>query len=95
MKGINVDIVPAKGTVPVADRAIRTVKERFRALWHSLPFKMMPKLMIIHGIYNCVKWLNTFPPKGGISTTYSPRTIITGRPINYKNHCDIPFGSYV
>jgi hypothetical protein len=64
-------------------------------MFHRTPFGMWPKIMVTHGVYNAVKWLNTFPPKGGLTTTYSPRTIITGRNIDYKRHCKIPFGSYV
>ena len=92
---LKVTIVPSRAHLPVLDRMIRTIKERYRALFHRLPYSMWPKLMIIHAVTNAVKWLNTFPPKGGISTTYSPRTIITGRQIDFKNHCTISFGSYV
>ena len=92
---IEVNIVPAQAHVPVIERAIRTIKERYRAMYHRAPYSMWPKLMIIHGATNAVKWLNTFHPQGGISTTYSPRTIITGRQIDFKSHCTSPFGSYV
>jgi hypothetical protein len=92
---LHLNITPAESHVPVVDRIIRTIKERYRASYHRLPFSMWPKAMIIHGVSNAVKWLNAFPPKGGISTTYSPRTIITGRQMDYKKHCTIPFGSYV
>ncbi len=56
---------------------------------------MWPKIMIIRGASEVAKWLNTFPPSGGISTTYSPRAIIIGRPVDYDKHCKIRFGSYV
>eukprot|EP00957_Ditylum_brightwellii_P143149 10906854-Ditylum_brightwellii.AAC.1 len=39
-------------------------------------------------------WLNAFPPRGGVSNTFSLRTIITGMVLNTNKHCRIPFGSY-
>ena len=78
-----------------AERTARTIKERYRALYHSAPYGMWPKIMVIRGASYAVKWLNTFPPAGGISQAYSPRTIITGRTIDYDKHCKIPFGQYV
>eukprot|EP00957_Ditylum_brightwellii_P131874 10056653-Ditylum_brightwellii.AAC.1 len=41
-----------------------------------------------------VIWLNAFAPKSGISSTYSPRAIVRGTHLTYKNHCKIPFGAY-
>ena len=43
----------------------------------------------------CARWLNMFPPMGGISTYYSPLAILMGRILDYEKHCKIPFGSYV
>ena len=77
------------------ERQIQVLKERFRALWHRLPFKMWPRTMIINGLRDVTKWLNAFPPKGGLSAAFSPRTIITGHHIDYEKHCKISFGSYV
>ena len=42
-----------------------------------------------------MKWLNMFPPKGRMSSSYSPHAIMTGYLVDYKKHCTIPFGSYV
>jgi hypothetical protein len=39
--------------------------------------------------------LNYFPAKGGISPYFSPHAILTGRPLDYEKHCQIPFGAYV
>jgi hypothetical protein len=39
--------------------------------------------------------LNCFPAKGGISPYFSPYAILTGRPLDYEKHCQIPFGAYV
>lgn len=40
-------------------------------------------------------WLNAVPQKNGISAIVIPRTIITDKGINFKDHCSFPFGSYV
>ena len=93
--GITCNICAAEEHVPDIERIIRVIKERYRAMYHAAPFSMWTKLMVIRGAANVAKWLNTFPPSGGISPTYSPRSIITGRPLDYDKHCKISFGSYV
>ena len=39
--------------------------------------------------------LNYFPPKGGISSYYSPHILMMKRWIVYDRHCHISFGTYV
>lgn len=46
-------------------------------------------------VMESTKKLNFFPPKGGISSYFSPRMIIHKESIDYNKHCQIPFGSYV
>ena len=67
-----------------AERHIRTLKERIRCTWHSLPFKAWPKTMIKEGAKLSTEQLNYFPAKGGISHYYSPSTITTGKAIDFK-----------
>ena len=55
---------------------------------------MVLKLMIIEMIYNCVLWINDFPPKGGVSSAISPHTLLTGVKFDYNCHCKLPFGAY-
>ena len=92
---IKMNYSSAQEHVPDIERSIRVIKERFRSLFHRLPYKCITKQMVKYGAMECVRWLNSFPTKGGISNYYSPRTIITGRTIDYNKHCVIPFGSYV
>ena len=42
-----------------------------------------------------IKWLNMFPPKGGVSMHYSPQAIVTNKPLDYNQNCKYAFGSYV
>ena len=81
--------------VPEAERNNRVIKERFRAAFHRLPFKKLPKIMVKILTMECAKKLNFFPPQGGISTYYSPRMIMHQQSLDYSKHCSIAFGSYV
>jgi hypothetical protein len=80
--------------VPEIERRIRAVKERVRGLVHTIPFQKLPTIMIVHIAVFSVMWLNFFPPKGGISPTLSPQTILTGIRADHDKHCWIPFGRY-
>lgn len=39
--------------------------------------------------------LNAFPSTGGISTTLSPRTIVSGNVVTFDHHSRFNFGEYV
>ena len=43
---------------------------------------------------HCAKFLNMFPPNGGVSEYFSPRAILTNKPLDYNNNCTHPFGTY-
>jgi hypothetical protein len=51
--------------------------------------------MIVEMVFLSVFWLNAFQHKHGILPTISPRTIVTGKHINYTIHCCTEFGQYV
>ena len=89
------NIVARGEHVPEIERHIRTLKERVRAVYTTLPFKSIPKRMLIELIYNCTFWLNCFPNTEGISATMSPRCIITGYQVNFEKHCKLEYGEYV
>ena len=65
--------------VPEIERQIRTVKERTRAIYCTLPFKKMPRRLIIEMVYAANYWLNMFPRKGGVCKTLSPRASLPDR----------------
>ena len=69
------------------ERYIRTVKERMRGITNTLPFKRLPRNMIIELAKAAVYWLNSVPSTMGVSPTISPRTIITGQSLDYHKHC--------
>ena len=93
--GIQLNTVSNDEHVPEIERQIRTLKERTRAIYCTLPFRKMPRRLIIEMLYAANYWLNMFPRKGGISTTMSPRTLLTGLTMNYNRHCRLEFGEYV
>ena len=81
--------------VPDVERAIRTIKERTRATYNVLPFRFIPRIMLVHMVKNAVLWLNAFPADDGVSDEHSPRYFLTGRELTYDKHANIEFGTYV
>ena len=63
-------------------------------LFHGLPFKAVPKVIIRAMVENAVKGLNNFPVKNRISQTLSPRRIMTGKPSLDYNKMLIEFRAY-
>ena len=81
--------------VPDAERRIRTLKERTRSTWHTLPFKRIPAQVVVQMVHNSNFWLNVFPAKPGASGDLNPRELITGCEIDYNKHCQLEFGEFV
>jgi hypothetical protein len=76
-------------------RSIRTIKERVHAYVHSMPFKQLPKMMVVELVRRVVLVLNQFPALDGVSDTLSPLTIMTGK-LNPDYHSmKVKFGTYV
>jgi hypothetical protein len=48
---------------------------------------------MMHMVFYLVKLLNYFPAKGGVSEIYGPKTIMSGKIINFKKF-PLPFGTY-
>jgi hypothetical protein len=70
------------------------VKERVRSTTSILPYKILPKLMIIKLMHFCAMWMNSFLVKLGISEKWSPREIVSRHKLDAKLHCKVPFGAY-
>ena len=93
-RGPTVNLAAANEHVPEIERRIRVVKERSRALRHSLPFKRLPRLVTIHMVIHSVYQMTFFPSKAGISEHLSPRMIMLGESLDYKLHLQLQFGEY-
>ena len=48
-----------------------------------------------HLVKNAVFWLNAFPSSDGVSSSHSPRYLLTGRELEYDKHAVMEFGQYV
>ena len=93
--GIQLNVAAADEHVPEAERNNRVIQERIRCVFHSMPYKCIPRLMVKMLAMEAARKLNFFCPKGGISKYYSPRTILSQKPLDYKKHCQVPFGAFV
>ncbi len=60
---------------------------------YSLPVNALPPVVLVNVVLFVTKQLNLFPVKGGISTQFSPKQIMTGKVLHYK-FCSISFGQY-
>ncbi|KAL7472715.1 hypothetical protein ACHAXS_013110 [Conticribra weissflogii] len=89
-----VNITGAGEHVGDVERHIQAIKERCRGIGNTLPFKRMPARMVIELVYFCTMWINAVPNRNGISGEYSPREVVVRQPVNYKKHCQVPFGAY-
>jgi hypothetical protein len=77
------------------ERSIRTIKERVRAGFHSLPFERIPRALTRALVEKACQDLNSLPALDGISSTLSPLTIVTGRPGFDYNTLRLDLGEYV
>ena len=77
------------------ERFIRTIKERMRAIYNTLPFQKVPARLIVEMGKASVFLLNSVPQKNGLASKLSPRTIVTGQKLDFKRHCRFQFGQYV
>ena len=62
------------------------IKERARGTFNTLPYKKIPRVMVIE--------LNSFPVKSGISEKWSPRELVSCTKLDAKLQFRAPFGSY-
>ena len=79
--------------VPEIERHIRTIRERVRCVYATLPFTKIPKRMLVELVFFFV--LNSFLAHDGVSATLSPRSIVHGTNIDFAKHAKLEFGSYV
>jgi hypothetical protein len=92
---VRLDVVPADSHVGEVERSIRTIRERTRAAVHGMPYKRLPKLMVVELVKDAVRCLNLFPRRDGVSDTLSPTTIVTGEGFPDYNKMTLEFGEYV
>ena len=74
----------ARDHVPEVERQIQVIKERIRAHHANLPLPSFTRRMTIELSKHVVVFLSAFPPNSELSKTYSPRTIMTGKALDWK-----------
>jgi hypothetical protein len=84
MPTVECNTTAAKEHVSKLELSIRMVKEQMRGIVTTLPFTHIPRRMKIEFVYFTVLWLNAFPVKMGISSTYSPQEILVHWRLDYK-----------
>ncbi len=94
MPTVECNTTAAKEHVSKTERSIRMVKEHTRGIVTMLPFTHIPRRMKIEFVYFTVLWLNAFPVKTGISSTYLLREILVRWQLDYKKHCQVLPGTY-
>jgi hypothetical protein len=89
--GITVNQTPKNEHIPEVERAGRTLKERVRAKWNTLPYTLNNDMIVGLTYYAC-KMINMFPKAN--SASVAPRELFTGVRIDYKRD-KLGFGEYV
>ena len=92
---VQLHIVAREEHVPEVERFNRTIKERVRANYNTLPFTHYPPVLVAEMVFAAVFWRNMFPLKGGISQTQSPAELIVNRSLDAHAHCKVGLGDYV
>ena len=90
----DLNVAATKEHVPEVEVNIKVVKERVRSTIHGMPYKKLPRNFKRELVLCCVSMLNAIPRRAGISQTYSPRELVTGKSLNFAKHCKIAPGKY-
>jgi len=77
LPNVTLNTTAAREHIGEIERKIQVVKERAMSTISILPYKLLPKLVIIKLMHFCVIWMNSFPVKSGISEKWSPREIVS------------------
>ncbi len=94
LPGVASNTTAAREHVGKIKQKIRVIKERARGTINTLPYKKLPRLMVIELLHFCVMWMNSFPERSGISDKWSLRELVSRHKLDAKLHCRAPFGSY-
>jgi len=81
--------------VPEVERSIQTIESNCRALYHALPFQLLPRIMTRSLVRHVVRTMNIFPSTTRVSTSMGPTTLLTGLPMPDVTYFSLEFGAYV
>ena len=91
---VTVNTAAVRENMGDTEREISVIKEHGKATPKTLPFRAVPKRVIIELVYLTAPWINDFPAKTGIYKVYSPHDIISVRQLYFKIHFRMEFGEY-
>jgi hypothetical protein len=77
-----INLSSANKHVPEIERKIWVIKEQVCVVAYSLPVNALPPVVLVNTVLFVTKQLNLFPVKGGISTQFSPKQIMTGKVVH-------------
>jgi hypothetical protein len=77
MPHVALNTMVAREHVGEVEQKIRVIQKRARGTFNTLPYKKLPKLIVIELLHFCVMWMNLFPVKSGISEKWSPRELVS------------------
>jgi hypothetical protein len=90
--GVEIDVGDASDYVAKVDAKIRRIKETYRKVKHSLPWKL-PKKFVLDLVGYAVSRLNIRHTQA-LSANTCPRVLFTGTPVPYSE-LSVAFGDYV
>ena len=88
---IHVNLAAANEHVGDVENFIKVLKERCWCIANGLLFQYWPRVMITSMVTYVVSVLNAPPSNNGVSSTFSPSTIVTGR---RPSKLQLAFGAY-
>ena len=94
LTNVALNTTAAREHVGEIEQKIRVIKERASGTINTLPYKKLPRLMVIELLHFCVMWMNLFPVRSGISDKWSPCELVSRHKLDAKLHCRAPFGLY-
>ena len=89
---LEVNTAAARENVGEIERDIQQIKDRVRCTTSEFPFTNIPTMVLIYTVNNVCLWLNEFLIRSGIIGGFSPRELITGLTVNFKDHCKFDNG---
>jgi hypothetical protein len=66
LPNVTLNTTVAREHIGKIERKIRVIKERVSSTVNTLPYSVMPNVMLIKLMHFCVMWLNSFLVKSGI-----------------------------
>ena len=76
------------------ERFNRVIMERTRCYFAMIPFRKLPRILIIHLLVTVMFYINGFVWRKGVSQFLSPLIILEGNVLDYNLRFQVIFGEY-